>query len=102
MSPISPKVLKPNGLIEMRIPEAVRKAVYERDRYTCRDCGVAGRPGRKQGYVQVYHLIAIRDGGDHSPDNLITVCYACRRARDEEKRSQRPASRSSHRWRAKS
>jgi len=101
MRRISPNVIRPSGLIETRVPAALRKAVYERDQYTCRDCGLTGKPGRQQGSIQVYHVVSLRDGGEHSLENLVTVCYACRKRRDEEKRKAKQPSRSSIRWRQK-
>ena len=99
MRRISSKVIRPNGLIESRIPPAIRKAVYERDDFTCRDCGTKGIPGRTKDSIQAYHIVAVREGGEHTLENLITVCYTCRKRRDEERRKARPVSRSSFRWR---
>jgi 5-methylcytosine-specific restriction endonuclease McrA len=56
--------------------------VYERDNFTCRDCGLKGSPGKGEGSVQAFHLKPIRDGGEHTLDNLLTLCYACRRHRE--------------------
>jgi 5-methylcytosine-specific restriction endonuclease McrA len=99
MRRISSKVIRPNGLIESRIPPTVRKAVYERDDFTCKDCGTKGKPGRTRGSIQAYHLLPLREGGEHTLDNLITVCYSCRKRRDDERRKAKPVSRSSFRWR---
>lgn len=99
MRRLAPSVIRPNGMIRSRIPLQLRNAVYERDHYTCRDCGLQGKPGRTKGSIQAYHIKSLRDGGEHSLDNLATVCYTCRRQRDEERRQGRPISRSSFRWR---
>jgi 5-methylcytosine-specific restriction endonuclease McrA len=99
MRRLAPSVIRPNGMIKSRIPLQLRKAVYERDSYTCQDCGLQGRPGRNKGSIQAYHIKSLRDGGEHALGNLVTVCYNCRRQRDEERRKDRPISRSSFRWR---
>ena len=99
MKSLSPIDIWPNGLIETRIPPKLRQEVYERDDYTCKDCGHKGEPGRKKGSIQACHLKPLREGGEHIVDNLITVCYACRKKRDDEKRRMKPVSRSSFRWR---
>jgi len=48
--------------------------IFERDKWLCRLCG-------KQGYIEVHHIISIRNflnaefaNGDH---NLITLCRTC-------------------------
>ena len=99
MRRLAPSVIRPNGMIKSRIPLQLRNAVYERDRYTCRDCGLEGKPGRSKGSIQAYHVRSLREGGEHSLENLVTVCYSCRKRRDDDRRNGRPASRSSFRWR---
>jgi len=99
MAKLSPSVIRPNGMIESRIPPRLRKAVYERDKYTCQDCGRQGEPGRTSGSIQAYHVVPVREGGEHAVSNLVTVCYDCRKVRDAERRRRRPVSRSSFRWR---
>lgn len=81
--------MKANGLIEFTAPAPMRRAVYERDKYTCRDCGLVGQPGKSPGCVQAWHRKSLREGGEHTIDNLITVCVECRSLR--EKRRKRPS-----------
>lgn len=58
---------------------AWRKAVFERDNYTCRRCGDRG------GYLEAHHI----KGWAHYPelrfvvDNGLTVCVPCHAALDE-------------------
>jgi hypothetical protein len=57
------------------IPPAVRRAVLLRDEHRCQV------PGCRHGtFVDVHHLRAREDGGNHEPDNLLTLCGAHHRA----------------------
>jgi hypothetical protein len=51
------------------LPAAIRRAVLLRDRCRCRVPGCSRRR-----YVDVHHLIARSEGGDHSRSNCITLC----------------------------
>lgn len=52
------------------IPLAVRKIVYERDAYKCRWCG------RQNGVsIHLHHIVYRSGGGQHVPENLISLCY---------------------------
>src|SRR5690349_1199069 len=82
MNRLSASVIRPNGRIVFRAPAKVRREVYQRDNFTCRDCGHRGTTGKGEGSIQAFHLKPIRDGGEHTVDNLITLCYACRRKRE--------------------
>lgn len=55
----------------------VRTSVLERDRYTCRFCGMntAGDQSRPSGYFQVHH--ADNDHHNNKMENLVTVCPFC-------------------------
>ena len=44
-----------------------RSRALNRDGYRCRHCGRSGR-------LEVHHLHSLRDGGDNSLDNLVTLC----------------------------
>ena len=57
------------------IPPAVRRAVLLRDRHCCQVPGC-----RHATFVDVHHLRAREDGGNHEPDNLLTLCGAHHRA----------------------
>lgn len=47
----------------------IRKAVLERDNYTCAGCG-----HRALKYMHVHHL---KESESNSPKNLVSVCVAC-------------------------
>ena len=59
--------------------DARRKAVYERDNYTCQECGRRSGPHAGDGgaTLHAHHLISLRDGGWHHLANLVTVCQYC-------------------------
>ena len=60
-----------------------RKAVYERDGYTCRRCGVKcisrsdynGDNGGK--IIQAHHIDGFESPKDNALDNLVTLCATC-------------------------
>ena len=56
---------------------ALRWQVLERDKFTCQYCGQKA-PDAK---LEVDHVLPVVDGGDDSPSNLNTSCYACNRGR---------------------
>ena len=58
-----------------RIPNELRQAVFERDKYTCQYCGNAG------GDLEIEHIIPISEGGNNDMRNLATACRACNRAK---------------------
>jgi len=69
-------------------PAKIAYAVYERDRYTCQDCGKVGRPGRCGEDIQAHHILPYADGGTHALSNLITLCVFCHRKRDKMRTNQ--------------
>lgn len=50
----------------------LRKKVYERDNWTCKDCGVKCRET-----IQCHHVVPYRESMDDSMENLITLCRKC-------------------------
>ena len=54
------------------ISDKTRNNILERDQYSCRICG-----SKKN--LDIHHRIKRRNGGDHTPDNLITLCRRCHR-----------------------
>jgi hypothetical protein len=57
------------------IPPAIRRAVLRRDGARCQVSGC-----RHATFVDVHHLVPRADAGEHSPENLITLCAAHHRA----------------------
>lgn len=58
-----------------------RKECYERDNWTCRDCGVhCSSTGKNK--IQAHHLIPRRHGGSDELDNLVTLCISCHHKRE--------------------
>lgn len=55
------------------ISARVRFEVFKRDGFTCHYCG-AHPPGV---LLHVDHIVAVANGGENDPDNLITSCEAC-------------------------
>jgi hypothetical protein len=88
-------------------PDRLRQRIFERDNYTCRECGrdraAAERAGDRRFYLEVHHLKAVAEQLDalppeelNDPGNLITLCHTDhvrltadfqRRRRDERRRS---------------
>jgi len=67
-------------------PENLRARVFERDDYTCRECGrdraAAERAGDRRFYLEVHHCRAVADQLDglsaeelNDIDNLVTLCH---------------------------
>lgn len=53
-----------------------RKAVYQRDGYSCQMCGIGG--GKKGGAtLDVHHIMPKSKGGQHQPHMLLTLCRYC-------------------------
>jgi 5-methylcytosine-specific restriction endonuclease McrA len=55
-----------------QIPEVVRLAVLHRDSYQCQLCGTSG-----ENRLQLHHVILRSQGGKHTADNLVTLCFKC-------------------------
>jgi len=56
---------------------ALRWQVLKRDNFTCQYCGQQA-PNVK---LEVDHVLAVEDGGDDNPENLVTSCFACNRGK---------------------
>jgi 5-methylcytosine-specific restriction endonuclease McrA len=54
---------------KQRYGQKLSEQIKERDNFTCAGCG-----HRAVKYMNVHHLV---EGGDDSPDNLVTLCVAC-------------------------
>lgn len=62
---------------ERNISQGVSWAVYRRDGFKCRYCGVEDQP------LTVDHLITWESGGPSTPENLVASCRKCNGARGE-------------------
>ena len=49
----------------------LRVIIYKRDNWTCQMCSKRG------GALQCHHMVSEVDGGNHEPENLITLCRVC-------------------------
>lgn len=83
----------------VRLTDNQKKAVFERDNYTCQNCGHVGEYGYHPDCVQVHHIKPRRDGGTNDIDNLMTLCAICHTKTDS---VGRPAKYPSGRMRATS
>jgi 5-methylcytosine-specific restriction endonuclease McrA len=72
-----------------------RLVAVRRDKYACTACGRDGRHPyrwprpenfRELPALEVDHVVAVKDGGSHHPDNLRTLCRDCHKARTAEQR----------------
>lgn len=61
-----------------RVPAAIRRAVFERDHYTCRYCR------GKDGPLSVEHSLPRVMDGDNTMENLVTSCTPCNTSKNEE------------------
>ncbi|NET45223.1 HNH endonuclease [Okeania sp. SIO2B3] len=57
----------------IKIPLAVRKYVFERDRYHCKSCGQTTRETQ----LTIDHIIPLSSGGSNDISNLQTLCNKC-------------------------
>jgi 5-methylcytosine-specific restriction endonuclease McrA len=58
----------------------LRRAVFERDSYTCQHCGVSSSAGSK---LRVEHIVPVVCGGSSELDNLQTLCASCNARKGE-------------------
>lgn len=56
-----------------------RRDVYQRDNYTCQNCGVKGG-SRGDTELHAHHIVPKSKGGTHRLENLTTVCKRCHNA----------------------
>ena len=63
------------------LPDEVKRAVWRRDGYRCKECGVA--VASKNGcQPQTHHVTPKSLGGSDDPSNLITLCLVCHATKD--------------------
>jgi len=58
----------------MKVPPHVKRQVRERDAETCQECGATGVG------LEVAHIVAYRNGGPNTADNLRLLCRPCHNA----------------------
>jgi hypothetical protein len=60
-----------------KIPDEIRRAVFERDHYACQNCGSTED-------LTLDHIKPWSRGGDDNPDNLRTFCRSCNSKRGDD------------------
>ena len=55
------------------IPAKTKKALYERDDWQCRHC-------KNRNGLHPHHIVYRSQGGKHTLDNLLTLCWKCHNA----------------------
>jgi len=56
-----------------------RKQIYNRDDFTCQNCGAAGGP-QGDSELHAHHIVPKSRGGTHDASNLISLCKGCHNA----------------------
>lgn len=74
------------------VPTEVRKAVFERDGWTCIDC----HHRLPESLLEADHDVELTDGGHNDPGNFITRCLDCHDDKTQERRMARTATTSKH------
>src|SRR5262245_24868743 len=73
---------------QMPAHRALRRFVFERDGYSCRQCGDSAISSEvldnghlacrtQESYLEVDHIYPLSKGGSHHPNNLQTLCATC-------------------------
>lgn len=58
--------------------DTIRKEVYKKDNYKCKNCGINGGIGRLGNAVlNAHHIVPRSKGGNDRMNNLVTLCNAC-------------------------
>lgn len=57
--------------------DMLRKQVYERDDYKCRNCGVKGGDNGNKVVLHAHHIVPVSSDGNHVNSNLVTLCQTC-------------------------
>jgi hypothetical protein len=58
--------------------EALRRAVFKRDNYTCKYCGL------RAGQLECDHVMPVSRGGTDDPSNLVAACVPCNRSKRDQ------------------
>jgi len=61
-----------------RIPlrAAQKHAVFLRDQGRCTHVGMDGKRCNQDRWVDVHHIVLVKDGGTNDPENLTTLCWS--------------------------
>jgi hypothetical protein len=54
----------------------LRSQVYERDNYSCQNCGIKGGSGGEV-ELHAHHIVPLSRGGNNILSNLTTLCESC-------------------------
>lgn len=61
------------------IPSAVRKYVFEKNKYQCQSCGKQ----QVEASLTIDHIISLSRGGSNDISNLQTLCFTCNRKKSD-------------------
>src|SRR5580698_8630256 len=61
-----------NTMPKAKLPDSLRRAVFQRDDWKCRRCN-------SRSNLHPHHLTFRSHGGTHTMENLITLCMTCHR-----------------------
>ena len=64
-------------IVRDNVPNELRRAVFERDNYTCQYCGCSG----EEAELEIEHVIPVSKGGNNDIHNLATACRVCNRSK---------------------
>lgn len=58
-----------------------RRAIMERDEFTCRDCGMVADEFEESDLLNVHHIVFVKHDKTRifDPKNVTTLCYPCHR-----------------------
>lgn len=57
--------------------ELIRFAIFSRDGFRCFYCGATSESSR----LEIDHCLPVIEGGPHEPENVVTSCASCNRAK---------------------
>jgi len=60
-------------------PPNKRMDCFEEDNHQCRLCGALGTQCGGCADLEAHHITPLNEGGDHSLENLVTLCHECHR-----------------------
>jgi len=66
------------NLVPKRVPLTAeqKRTVFLRDRGRCTHVGLDGKRCNQDRWVDIHHVVHIKDGGTNDPDNLTTLCWS--------------------------